>query len=578
MADALDDVRRRLVGVAGVSAVINLLMLSGSIYMLQVYDRVLPSRSVATLIGLSVLVLGAYLLQGCLEALRSRMLARIVALLDASLQEPLYGAVLNLSLKGASHAIALQPIRDLEMIRSFFSGMGPTAFLDMPWLPVFLIVLFFFHPLMGCVAVIGALLIISTALLAERQAKRFAEPIARRGMERAALAEEVVRNADVIRALGMQARFRSTWRRLNGAYITQSIAGRDSEANIGATAKMLRFALQSMLLAVGAALVIGDRASGGIIIASSIMMGRALAPIEIVLGTWKQMISARAALERLGNAIDEQGAAAMPAIALPRPANSLLVQQITIVPPGSDRVVVRDVSFNLLAGHGLAVVGGSGSGKSSLARALVGTWQPLRGHVRLDGIQLDRWESDRLGRQVGYLPQEVSLFAGSIADNICRFDRGAGDEAILDAAKSAAAHELITSLPEGYNTQIGDRGALLSAGQRQRIGLARALYGNPFLVVLDEPNANLDAEGEAALAGAIRQLRSRKAIVVIVSHRPGVLSELDMVLVLHNGAQVAFGPQDKVWAALTKRAPVPPTAAPPNAEVPLSATPEATPA
>jgi PrtD family type I secretion system ABC transporter len=578
MADALSDARRRLIGVAGVSAVINLLMLSGSIYMLQVYDRVLPSRNLSTLVGLSVLVLAAYLLQGCLEAIRSRMLARIAALLDVSLQEPLYAAVLDLSLKGASPAKAQQPLRDLEIVRAFLSGMGPTAFLDMPWLPIFLVVLFFFHPLMGCVAVIGALLIVSTALLAERQAKRFAESVAKRSMQRAALADEVVRNAEIIRALGMQGRFKSTWRRLNDAYIAQNIPVRDSEADIGALAKMLRFALQSTLLAVGAALVIGDRASGGIIIASSIMMSRALAPIEIVLGTWKQLIAARVALERLGEALDGLVPIAAPAVALPAPANHLVLQHVSIVPPGSDRVVVRDVSLLLSAGSGLAVVGGSGSGKSSLARALVGIWQPAAGHVRLDGVQLDRWESDRLGRQIGYLPQEVSLFGGSVADNICRFEQGAREQAILDAAKSAGAHELIAALPEGYDTRIGERGALLSAGQRQRIGLARALYGNPFFVVLDEPNANLDAEGEAALAGAIRQLRSRQAIVVVVSHRPGVLTELDMVLVMSNGVPVAFGRQNEVWAAFAKRMPRAPAATPADAPAPAGAGAESTPA
>lgn len=566
MVGALADARRRLFCVAGVSAMINFLMLSGSIYMLQVYDRVLPSRNTSTLVGLSVLVLAAYLLQGGLEAIRSRMLARIGALLDAALQEPLYDAMAGLSLKGAQPAVVQQPLRDLELVRSFLSGMGPTAFLDMPWLPVFLIVLFLFHPLMGCVAVIGAGLIVLTAVAAERQAKRLAKGATERGIQRAALADEVTRNAEIIRALGMQERFRSTWRRLNEDHIAQSIPVRDREADIGALAKMLRFALQSTLLAVGAALVISDKASGGIIIASSIMMGRALAPVEIALGTWKQMMAARVALARLRATFEGEAPPAAPAVALPAPERNLLLQSVTLAPPGSERVVVRDVTFLVSAGSGLAIVGGSGSGKSSLARGLVGLWTPARGHVRLDGARLDRWESDRLGRHIGYLPQDVSLFDGSIAANICRFDAGASGAAILDAARSSGAHELIAALPEGYDTRIGDRGQRLSAGQRQRIGLARALYGNPFLVVLDEPNANLDAEGEAALARAIRELRRRQAIVVVISHRPGVLTELDMVLVMNKGTQVAFGRQEDAWAALSRH-PMPSRSAP-NAGAP----------
>lgn len=565
MGRALADARRRLLGVAGVSGAINLLMLSGSIYMLQVYDRVLPSRSLSTLVGLSVLVLGAYLLQGCLEAIRSRMLTRISGLLDASLQEPIYAAALELAYRGATPVRAQQPLRDLDLVRTFLSGMGPTAFLDMPWLPVFVIVLFLFHPLMGVVAVMGAALIVLTAMVAEVQARKFARGSLERGLQRAAFVDEVTRNADVVRVLGMTERLRAAWRSLNNAHIAQTLPLRDCEADIGAIAKMLRFALQSTLLAVGAALVIGDRASGGIIIASSIIMGRALAPIEIVLGTWKQLIAARAAVDRLGVALDAEAPKKPTALLLPAPCNTLLMQHVSVAPPGSDRVVLRDVSFLLTAGSGLAVVGGSGAGKSSLARALVGSWQPMRGHIRLDGVRLDRWDSDRLGVHIGYLPQDVSLFDGSVADNICRFEPQPRHEAILEAARNAGAHELIMGLPEGYQTRIGERGARLSAGQRQRIGLARALYGNPFLVVLDEPNANLDTEGEAALALAIRRLRQRRAIVVVVSHRPDVLKELDMVLALSNGVAVAFGSQEKLKAALAAVA-VPKPARVPAAE------------
>jgi PrtD family type I secretion system ABC transporter len=550
--DALANARRRLVGVAGVSGAINLLMLSGSIYMLQVYDRVLPSRNVSTLLGLSILVLAAYLLQGCLDAIRSRMLARISALFDAALQEPIYRALVDLPLRGAAPSIVQQPLRDLEQVRAFLSGMGPTAFLDMPWLPIFVLVLFLFHPVIGFVAVIGAAVIVATALLAERQSRIFARGTAKLSAQRAALADEIRRNADVIHALGMRERFKSAWCRLNEAHIAENIPMRDAEADIGAAAKLLRYALQSTVLGVGAALVIGEKASGGIMIASSIMMGRALAPIEIVLGTWKHLMSARDAVKRLGDTLDRMSSP-LPAITLRPPARHLWVQHVVIAPPGSNRVVARDISFSLAAGTGLALLGASGSGKSSLAKAIVGLWRPLHGQIRVDGARFDQWDSDRLGRHIGYLPQEVSLFNGSISDNICRFEQSASEEMILEAAMVAGAHDLIVSLPDGYATQIGEGGALLSAGQRQRIGLARALYGCPFLVVLDEPNANLDTEGDAALAGAIKHLRARKAIVIVISHRPSALVGLDMVLILNKGNLLAFGYRDEVWARLGRR-------------------------
>src|SRR5262252_5287616 len=365
VADALADVRRRLVGVAGISGAINLLMLSGSIYMLQVYDRVLPSRNVATLVGLSVLVLAAYLLQGCLDAIRSRMLARISALLDAALQESIYGALVGLPLSGVVPSMAQQPLRDLELVRAFLSGMGPTAFLDMPWLPIFVLVLFLFHPLIGLVAITGAALIIFAALFAERQSRLFALGVAKRSAERAALADEIRRNAEVLHALGMRERFKSAWCRLNEAHIAEVIPMRDAEADIGAAAKLLRYALQSAVLGVGAALVIGERASGGIMVASSIMMGRALAPIEIVLGTWKQLLAARDAVRRLEEIFLKVPLPSAPAVRLPSPSRRLCAQHLTVVAPGSNRAVVHNVSFSLAAGAGLALLGASGSGKSS---------------------------------------------------------------------------------------------------------------------------------------------------------------------------------------------------------------------
>jgi PrtD family type I secretion system ABC transporter len=424
----------------------------------------------------------------------------------------------------------------------------------LPWIPIFVLALFIFHPLIGIAATAGGGLIVLTTLFAERQSKKFARTAVDRGTQRAALAEATARNAEAIHALGMRGRFSRKWRHLNEAYIAETTRIRDIEADIGAFAKMLRYILQSAILGVGAALVISEQASGGIMIASSIMMGRALAPIEIVLGTWKQLVAARQALSRMRETLRANTPPEAPALALPRPANFLSVENLSVAPPQSDRLVVRNVSFAVRAGTGMALLGPSGSGKSSLAKALAGIWQPAQGAIRLDGARLDQWHSDTLGQHIGYLPQEVSLFDGTVAGNISRFEEEASDERIVEAALIAGAHNLILSLPQGYATPIGEGGALLSAGQRQRIGLARAVYGNPFLIVLDEPNANLDAEGEAALTRAIAILRARRSIVIVISHRMSALTALDTALVLHQGAVLAFGPRDEVIARLASAA------------------------
>jgi ATP-binding cassette subfamily C protein PrsD len=447
-----------------------------------------------------------------------------------------------------------QPLRDLEQVRSFLSGMGPTAFLDMPWIPIFVLCLFIFHFLIGLAATAGACLIVATTVIAERQSKTFSRTTTERATQRAALAEATARNAEAVYALGMTDRFAEAWRRLNEAYIAETTQIRDVEANIGAFAKMLRYILQSGLLGLGAALVIAEQASAGVIIASSIMMGRALAPIEVALGTWKQLVAARQALGRLSVTLRTNGEPPLPAIQLPRPYKFLTVQQLSVVLPGSAKLVTRNVSFALKAGAGMALLGASGSGKSSLAKALVGVWQAAEGAIRLDGARLDQWHAVTLGQHIGYLPQEVGLFDGTVAENICRFDRRASDERIVEAAAIAGAHGLILSLPEGYASRIGEGGSLLSAGQRQRIGLARAVFGNPFLIVLDEPNANLDSEGEAALARAISIMRARQSIVIVISHRVSALGALDTVLVLQHGQMVAFGPRDQVLSRLAAAA------------------------
>jgi PrtD family type I secretion system ABC transporter len=543
---------RQLVGVAAFSGIVNLLTLSGSLYMLQVYDRVIPSRNVATLVGLSLIVLFAYVLQGYFDALRTRMLARIGTLFDAGLQKPIYLALANLPLKGVRPVLAQQPLRDLDQVRTFLSGIGPTAFLDMPWIPIFLVALYVFHPAIGVAATLGAAAIIAVTLATERRARGPARAAMETSAHRQVLADATRLNADVIRALGMTDRFTERWLRGNDRFLEINIRTMDTHANLGSGAKVLRYMLQSSMLGIGAYLVVIEQASGGIMIASSIMMGRALAPIEVALSTWKQLVAARQGIVRLREIIKATAQPRSPPVALPRPRQGLMVRDLTVFAPGTDRPIVSNISFSLEAGMGLAVLGASASGKSSLARALVGIWPAANGAVRLDGAALDQWHSDDLGRHLGYLPQNVALFDGTVADNIARFDPFASSDSILEAAHVAGAHEMILRLPHGYTSQIGEGGTSLSSGQRQRIGLARAVFGNPFLVLLDEPDSNLDADGEKALARTILALRAAGRIPIVVSHRAGVLAALNMAMLLYNGKMIAFGIRDQVFAQVAR--------------------------
>jgi len=545
---------RRLIGVAVFSGVINLLTLSGSLYMLQVYDRVIPSRNVATLVGLSLIVLIAYAMQGYFDALRTRMLARIGTLFDADLQEPIHVALATLPLRGAKPLSAQQPLRDLEQIRAFLSGIGPTAFLDMPWIPLFLIALFVFHPAIGLTAIVGAAAIVAMTVATERQSRGAAQVAMEMSAQRQVLADATRRNAEVIRALGMTRRLTARWSHANERFLRENVRAADVQANLGAGAKMLRYALQSAILGIGAYLVVIEQASGGIMIASSIMMGRALAPIEVALGTWKQLTAARQGVARLREVLASTAASSLPSVVLPRPRQELAVRALTVAAPGSERTIVSNVSFSLAAGMGLALLGASASGKTSLTKALVGVWPPIGGTICLDGAALHQWTHDELGRHIGYLPQEVALLDGTVAENIARFDDRAGSDAVLRAAQAAGAHDMIVGLPDGYSTRIGEGGMALSAGQRQRLGLARAVFGGPFLVVLDEPNANLDAGGEAALTRAIERLRNDGCIVIVVSHRASALAALNMAAVMYDGRMIAFGPRDQIFARVAPTA------------------------
>jgi PrtD family type I secretion system ABC transporter len=471
----------------------------------------------------------------------------VATLFDAGLQRSIHTALATLPLRGVKPMLMQQPLRDLDQIRGFMSGMGPTAFLDMPWIPIFLVALFLFHPAIGMTATIGTVGIIAMTLLTERMSRAAVKAAMDCSAQRQVLADATQRNAEVIRALGMTDRFAARWSSANENYLQQNIRATDVYANLGSLAKVLRYALQSGLLGIGAYLVVADRASGGIMIASSIMMGRALAPIEIALNSWKQLVAARQGIARLREICKVTAAPPPPPVVLPRPYRELSVKDLFVSAPGTAKAIVSNVSFSLRAGTGLALLGASASGKTSLAKALVGIWPAQQGVIRLDGAALDQW-GGHLGQYVGFLPQDVALFDGTVAENICRFDEKANSEAILKAAQVAGVHDLILRLPDGYATRIGELGMSLSAGQRQRIGLARAVFGDPFLVVLDEPNANLDADGEGALTRAIQILRRNGCIVIVISHRPSALAALDMAMVLYEGKAIAFGSCEEIFA------------------------------
>jgi PrtD family type I secretion system ABC transporter len=547
LGDALRACRSAFVGVGVMSCIINLLYLTGSIFMLEVYDRVLPSRSVPTLVGLIVLASGLYIGQGILDLIRGRILGRIGTSLDEALNARVFDTVVRLPLLVGGRNEGLQPLRDLDNVRAFLGTMGPGAFFDLPWLPLYLAICFAFHVLIGLTALIGAIILVSLTLVTEymsRQPAREATGLAARRNDLAAAGR---RNAEVMVAMGMTGRLTQRWGEANEKYLAGNQRASDVAGGLGAIAKVLRMMLQSAVLAVGAYLVIHQEATAGIIIAGSILSARALAPVDLAIAHWKAFVAARQSWERLTRLLEQMPVRPIPTL-LQNPMSRLSVEGVAIAPPGDQKVIVQDVTFALTAGNGLGIIGPSGSGKSSLVRALVGVWQPFRGKVRLDGAALDQWSSDVLGRHIGYLPQDVELFGGTVAQNICRFDSEAKSDAIIAAAKEAGVHDMIIKMRDGYNTQVGEQGAALSAGQAQRVALARALYGDPFLIVLDEPNSNLDTEGDEALTRAVRGARERGAIVVVVAHRPIGIEAVEQLLVLKDGRMQAFGPKEQVLA------------------------------
>lgn len=550
--NALASCRAAFVGIAVFSGAISILMLTGSVYMLQVYDRVLTSRSIPTLIGLSMIVLAAYLLQGALDSLRAKMLARVGARLDEVLSGRIFDLVVTLPLRGARQGDCTQPIRDLDHIRNFLSGTGPIALFDMPFVPVFFAACFLIHPWLGIVAVVGAAIVVILTILTEARSRGPMKDVTNSLAERHAVADTSRRNAEAVKALGMAPHLRARFTQAGARHVTDSLRASAVVSGIGVAAKVFRMVLQSSTLGLGAYLVIRNEMSGGSMVAASIMMSRALAPIEIAVANWKTFISARHGLRRLEEMLATLPVPGKP-LPLPAPVSSLTVEDMYVAPPGMSMPTVHAASFHLEAGQGLGLIGPSASGKSSLARALVSVWPALRGEIRLDGASLAQWDPSLLGRHIGYLPQDVELFDGTVADNIARFQGNMDAKDIIAAAQTAGAHDMILRLPEGYETRIGEGGAVLSGGQRQRVALARALFGEPFLIVLDEPDANLDGAGDQALNDAILAVRKRGGIVIVITHRASALGNIDLVAIMGEGRIRSIGPRDNMLKSVMRR-------------------------
>ena len=555
-------------GVAVFSGVVNVLMLAGPLYMLQIYDRVLASRSVPTLVALTVFLVGAYALQGILDVIRGKIVVRSASALDQQLGTVIHDIVVRMSVRNRLPGEAMQPLRDLDQIRGFLSGTGPIAIVDLPWMPVFLVITFLIHPWLGALSALGVVILLTLAIQTERMSRQPIREMTAEAGKRAAFMEADRRNSETLIAMGMADNAAKRWATLNEKYVVTSTRSSDVINLYGSATKVLRFILQSAILGLGAYLVLRQELTPGAMIAASIMMGRALAPIEMAIGNWRAFIGARDSRRRLTEML-RRFAQASDVTALPPPERSLEVRQLMVVSPGSQTPIAANVNFDLASGEALGVIGPSASGKSSLIRTLVGVWPPARGTLRLDGATLDQWEAVARGKFIGYVSQSIELMDDTVAANIARMAPNPDSEAVIAAARAAGAHDMILKLPGGYDTPIGEAGLALSAGQRQRVALARALYGDPFMVVLDEPNSNLDREGEEALQLAIRNLKARKAIVVLIAHRPASLANCDKILVLVNGVQQAFGPRDEVlqkFFAVPGRPQQPPAPAAPYAQ------------
>ena len=542
---AISQSWRTLLAAGLCSGAVNVLALTGPIYMLVVYNDALPSQSAPQLAAFTAAMLSLYALSGFVDYARARLMGAAGLRLGLRLGEAAFAIQQDLALKGGPGE-SLQPLRDLEQIRTFVAGTGPTVVFDLPWMPLYLCVIYALHPLLAALALAGAGLLVGLMLLAERWGRSGLEVAALSAARRWSFAASAGRNAEAARAMALNPNLLKRWSVLSAVHGRQEREGVRAATAIASAIKVARPALQSATLGLGAYLFLVGQASAGAMIAASILLSRALAPLETAIAHWRGFSGAHASYRRLNRWLAALPLPTAQVLKLPSPCQGISVERIAVAPPGTAAPTVRTVSFALKAGDGLGIVGPSGSGKSTLARAIVGVWPVQSGLVAIDGKPMPQWNPDLLGRHIGFMPQEATLLCGSIADNIARFDANASERAITAAARAAGVHEMILRLREGYATDFGDGGAVLSAGQRQRIALARALYGEPFLVVLDEPNANLDAEGDACLTAAIASVRRRGGIAIVIAHRRSALVAVDQVLALANGRAVALGPKATV--------------------------------
>jgi ATP-binding cassette subfamily C exporter for protease/lipase len=539
--------KRTFYTVGTFSAIINLLALVPSLYMLQVYDRVLASRNEITLLMLTLMMLGGYALMSVLEMIRSFVLVRVGAKFDMDLNKRVYTAAFEQNLKAAG-ANAGQSLSDLTSLRQFLTGNALFAFFDAPWFPIYLIVIFIFEPSLGVFSVCGTVVLIVLAIVNERVTKQPLTEANTMAITANTQATNNLRNAEVIESMGMLPNLMSRWFKLHSKFLHLQAEASEKAGVINAVTKFVQASLQSLVLGYGALLVLENKISPGMMIAASILVGRALAPVQQVIAVWKSWSTTRSAYERL-TALLEKNPTRSAGMELPKPLGNLSVEGVVAGPPGAPAPVLRGVTFGIQAGDVLGIIGPSGSGKSTLARLMVGVWQAGMGKVRLDGADIYQWNKAELGPHMGYLPQDIELFSGTIADNIARFGE-VDSEKVVEAAKRAGVHDMILHFPKGYDTSLGDGGAGLSGGQKQRIGLARAMYGDPSFLVLDEPNSNLDDAGEAALVQAVQELRGRGKTIVLITHRTSAIAVTNKLLLLREGTVGAFGPTNQVLQAL----------------------------
>lgn len=539
--------KRTFITVGVFSAIINLLMLVPSLYMLQVYDRVLASRNEITLLMLTLLMLGAYLFMGGLELIRSFVLVRVGARFDMMLNKRVYTAAFEQNLKQAG-GNAGQSLSDLTSLRQFLTGNALFAFFDAPWFPIYLAVIFLFEPTLGLFALGGTVILVILAIVNEKVTKKPLGEANTMAISASTQATNNLRNAEVIESMGMLPSLMGRWFKTHGKFLNLQADASHKAGSIGAATKFVQTSLQSLVLGLGALLVLENKITPGMMIAASILVGRTMAPVQQVIGVWKSWSSTRSAYERLTKLL-ETNPAREAGMSLPKPTGALTLESVTAAPPGMRNPIIKNVSFGIAAGDVLGILGPSGSGKSTLARLLVGVWPSMMGKVRLDGADIYQWNKAELGPHMGYLPQDIELFSGTVSENIARFGE-VDPEKVVQAAKRAGVHDMILHFPDGYDTKLGDGGAGLSGGQKQRLGLARAMYGDPSLIVLDEPNSNLDDAGEQALVAAVADLRQRGKTIILITHRTSIIGVTTKLLLMKDGNVHMFGPTNQVLAAL----------------------------